>query len=69
MASLFEHIATCEDPHEFIYECIAGRQGRDEEETCTEMYNEVAVDNGLHPDDDFERIIDIMVDQLVKDFA
>lgn len=69
MASLFEHIATCEDPHEFIYECLAGRQGKDEEETISEMYYEVSADYCLHPDDEFERIIDIMVDQLVKDFA
>jgi hypothetical protein len=69
MASLGEYIATCEQPHEFIYECLAGRQGKDEEETISEIYYEVSADYGLHPDDEFERIIDIMVDQFVKDFA
>lgn len=69
MASLFEYIATCEDPHEFIYDCLAGRHGKNEGETISDMYNDVVIDSGLHPDDDFESIIDIMVDHLIKDFA
>jgi len=33
------------------------------------MYDDVAVDNYLHPDDDFEKILDIVVDQLAKDLG
>jgi hypothetical protein len=32
-----------------------------------EMYDDVVIDFGLHPDDDFEKIIEIVVDQLVDD--
>ncbi len=32
-----------------------------------QMYDEVAIDNHLHPDDDFESILDIMADQIAKD--
>lgn len=33
------------------------------------MYNEIASQHGLHPDDDFERIQDRMMDQLEQDYG
>jgi hypothetical protein len=33
------------------------------------MYNDVSIDNGLHPDDDFEKILDIVADQLAADYG
>lgn len=33
------------------------------------MYDDVAADNYLHPDDDFEKILDIVTDQLDKDYG
>jgi uncharacterized Ntn-hydrolase superfamily protein len=38
-------------------------------EIIQSMYNDVAIDNGLHPDDDFEKILDIVVDQLAADYS
>jgi hypothetical protein len=32
------------------------------------MYDEVSIDHRLHPDDDFEEIIDIMAEQIAKDY-
>ena len=32
-----------------------------------EMYDDVSIEYSLHPDDDFEKILDIVVDQLAKD--
>jgi len=69
MASLFEFIAAHEDPYEFIEQCLAYKQGADEAETCWELFNEVVFDSGLHPDDDFEEIIELMVEQLQENFA
>ena len=33
------------------------------------MYDDVAADNYPHPDDDFEKILDIVADQLDKDYG
>ncbi len=33
------------------------------------MYDDVSIDYHLHPDDDFEKILDIVVDQLAKDLG
>ena len=34
-----------------------------------QMYDDVAIDHHLHPDDDFEKILDIVADQLDKDYG
>lgn len=34
-----------------------------------DMYDEVAIDHHLHPDDDFEKILDIVADQLEADYG
>lgn len=34
-----------------------------------DMYNNIAGETGLHPDDDFEKILDIVADQLEENFA
>ena len=34
-----------------------------------DMYDEVAIDHHLHPDDDFEKILDIVADQLDNDYG
>jgi hypothetical protein len=34
-----------------------------------QMYDDVAIDHHLHPDDDFEKILDIVADQLDNDYG
>ena len=34
-----------------------------------QMYDDVAIDHHLHPDDDFEKILDIVADQLAADYG
>lgn len=34
-----------------------------------QMYDDVAIDHHLHPDDDFEKILDIVADQLEADYG
>ena len=37
-------------------------------EELQERYNDVAINNFLHPDDDFEKILDIIADQLYEEY-
>lgn len=59
------------DPFEMIYGAISGDFGDEIRKEMQEMYDAVVNDSGysLHPDDDFEKIIEVMVDQLVNDSA
>lgn len=38
-------------------------------EIIQQMYDEVSIDHQLHPDDDFEKILDIVADQLDNDYG
>lgn len=38
-------------------------------EIIQQMYDDVSIDHGLHPDDDFEKILDIVADQLAADYG
>lgn len=62
-------LSSSNDPFEMIYNAIAGDYGEEIRNAFQEMYDDVVNDSGyrLHPDDDFEKIIDTMVDQLVSD--
>lgn len=64
MIHLYEYILNQEDPFEFVYEAISGTHGMEFMNSMTEMYSEVSIDYHLHPDDDFERIIEIMIEQM-----
>jgi hypothetical protein len=62
-------LSSSTDPFEMIYDAISGNYGDEIREAMQEMYDDVVNDSGyrLHPDDDFEKIIEIVVDQLVDD--
>ncbi len=62
-------LSSSNDPFEMIYNAISGDYGEEIRDAFQEMYDDVVNDSGyrLHPDDDFEKIIDTMVDQLVSD--
>jgi hypothetical protein len=64
MTRLFEYILAQDDAFEFIYEGISGTHGVETMNILQDMYNDIVIDYRLHPDDDFERIIEIMVDQM-----
>ena len=57
------------DPFEMIYDAISGKFGEEIRQEMQDSYDDIVNDSGyrLHPDDDFEKIIEIMVDQLVDD--
>lgn len=64
MTRLFEYILAHDDPFDFIYEGISGCYGEEVQKTLTEMYSDISIDCGLHPDDDFEKIIERMIEQM-----
>ena len=65
MSDLHARIMSSDDPHEEIYKMLT--QSGPEAEYIQNMYNETSIDRGLHPDDDFEDIIDAMVAELDDD--
>jgi hypothetical protein len=55
-----------------IYQVMTQPQDKIENyvsEKLQEMYDDIVIDYGLHPDDDFEQIIDIIHKQLVDEYG
>ena len=65
MSDLHARIMSSDDPHGEIYKMLT--QSGPEAKYIQDMYNETSIDRGLHPDDDFEDIIDAMVAELDDD--
>ena len=55
-----------------IYEVLGNPSSPTEEqagEILQGKYDQIAADSGLHPDDDFEKIIDMLVDELSEEYS
>lgn len=65
VSSFKNKLSRVNDPFGMIYDAISGEYGEEIRDAMQEMYDDVSIDHGLHPDDDFEKIIEIVVDQLV----
>jgi hypothetical protein len=55
-----------------IYQVLNQPMGAEEayvSEKLQDMYDNISIDYRLHPDDDFEKIIDIIGDQLANDYG
>ena len=61
MMNLHNHIAGLDDPFEYVYEGISGTHGVEIRDYLVDMYQQVSIDGRLHPDDDFEEIINYML--------
>ena len=61
MTRLFEYIMKQDDPFEYVYEGISGTHGVETMNILQDMYNDISIDFRLHPDDDFEPIIEHMI--------
>ena len=57
-------LANAPDAFDYIYECISGSHGEELRAYAADLYHDVAIDTGLHPDDDFEDIINHLLDDL-----
>jgi hypothetical protein len=60
-------ISTSNDPFELVYDAISGKHGESIRTAMQDMYDDIVIDFRLHPDDDFEPIIDKMLDYLDAD--
>ena len=60
-------ISTSDDPFDLVYDAISGKHGETIRAAMQEMYDDIVIDFRLHPDDDFEKIIDKMLDYLDAD--
>ena len=68
--SFFDKVANSgSDGYDMLHDAMMGKYGRAVEKEAQDMYNDVSVDNGLHPDDDFEDIYDRMMDQIEADYG
>lgn len=64
---VLDGLANAPDAFDYIYECISGTHGWVLHDYVSELYNDASRDHGLHPDDDFEGIIDIVLENLEAD--
>lgn len=61
MTGLFAHIMKQDDPFDYIYEALGGTHGTETMQIVTDLYYDISADYMLHPDDDFEKIIEHMI--------
>jgi len=65
-------LAQCGSGELDCYDVMTRPQGPAQEEAAKviqDMYDEVSIDHHLHPDDDFEQILDIVADQLADQYG
>jgi hypothetical protein len=60
-------ISTSDDPFDLVYDAISGKHGETIRAAMQDMYDDIVIDFRLHPDDDFEKVIDKMLDYLDAD--
>jgi hypothetical protein len=66
---IFAKIAKSDDPFQIVYDGLSGHFGEKDRMKLQDIYDAVASENRYHPDDDFEEIIDIVIDHIVADDA
>jgi hypothetical protein len=68
--AFLQKVATADDEgFDMLYDANLGKYGDAIYKAVGDMYNDVAVDNGYHPDDDFEKIYDRMLDNIEADYG
>ena len=65
----FHKIANSDSGYEELYDAQDGKYGKAVEKAVQDMYDNVSIDSGLQPDDDFEKIYDIMIDQIEAEYS
>jgi len=61
--------ANPEEGWDLLYDAASGKHGDKIYKAVMDMYNDVSADNGYHPDDDFEKIYDRMLDNIEADYG
>ena len=66
----FEKVAAADDgAYDMLQDAVSGKYGEQIMNACTDMYSDIASDNGYHHDDDFEKIYDRMIDNIQDDYG
>jgi hypothetical protein len=65
--SFMNKVARYEDPFMMIYRGLTGKYGEDVRIQLQNMYDDISIENRLHPDDDLEDIIDHMITRAEND--
>ena len=65
----FFHQVAKEGDYDMLYDAQSGKYGKDIEKAVQDMYDDVSIDNRLHPDDNFEEIYDRMLDMIEADYG
>lgn len=65
----FFHKVAKDGDYDMIYDAQKGKYGPAIEKAVQDMYDNVSIDSGHHPDDDFEQIYDRMLDQIEADYG
>ena len=68
-AILSKIAASVDDAYDMIYDGLVGKFGEDVRVTLQNMYDEIAVNSRLHPDDDFEEIQSRMLDRIEQGYG
>lgn len=68
-ATLAKIAAAGDDGYDMIDDGLNGLLGTEAQIMLQDMYNEISVEHRLHPDDDFEKIMDRMMDQIEADYS
>ena len=63
-SDIFAKVVKSEDPFQVVYDGISGHFGEAARIKLQTIYDDVALDHGDHPDDDFEAIIDRMIPRI-----
>lgn len=64
-SDIFAKVVKGDNPFQIIYDGLSGHFGEESRIRLQDMYDDVVIDRGYHPDDDFEQIIDHM-DDLIR---
>jgi hypothetical protein len=68
--SFFEKVAANPDEGwDLLYDAASGKHGDKIYKAVIDMYNDISIDIGAHPDDDFEKIYDRMLDNIEADYG
>jgi hypothetical protein len=66
---IFAEIVQSDDPFDLVYNILSGDHGEEARMQLQPIYDDVVNDDHLHPDDDFEKIIDRMIDLIEADYG
>jgi hypothetical protein len=68
-SDIFDKVVKSDDPFQVVYDGISGHFGEEARMKLQDIYDEVVIDNGYAPDDDFEKIIDRVIDHIEADYG